>query len=71
MSIGPYDHLGMSDDELRDENKAQELVNAAKKLLIEAAAHSGLMADQIKDALDTLPNLQDWDGEIHEARYAA
>ena len=71
MTQGPYDHLGMSDDALRDENHAQALVDAAKKLLIVAADHSSLMANQIKDALDTLPNLDDWNVEIAEERRAA
>lgn len=58
----------MSDDTLRDERKAQELVNSAKLILIEAARRSNLMGSQIHDALDTLPNHGDWDSEINDAR---
>lgn len=58
----------MSDDTLRDEMKAQELVNGAKELLIEAARRSSLNGSQIHDALDTLPNLSDWNTEISLAR---
>ena len=71
MSIGPYDHLGMSDDELRDEHKAQELVHMAKKILIEAARHTSIMGDEIRDSLDALPNIQCWNDEIRDARVAA
>lgn len=71
MSQGPYDHCGMSDDALRGENKAQALVNTAKALLIEAASHTSLMRSQIMDALDTLPNIPDWDAEISDERRAA
>lgn len=58
----------MSDDTLRDERKAQELVNSAKLILIAAARRSSLMGSQIHDALDTLPNHGDWDNEINDAR---
>lgn len=71
MSVSPYDHLGMSDDELRDEHKSQELVNMAKRILIEAARHTSLMGDEIRDGLDALPNIQFWNDEIIDARRAA
>lgn len=68
MSIGPYDHCGMSDDTLADERKAQDMVNAAKRILIEARSYTSIMEDAIMDGLDALPNLTAWNERIMEER---
>lgn len=68
MSVGAYDHLGMSDDQVRDEYKAQELVAQAKALLVQATNLTATMRGHIMDGLDTLPMPEDWDMAISEAR---
>lgn len=68
MTIQPQDYQGMSDDAVADERKAQDLVNMAKKILIEASRHSTLMGITILDGLDALPNMAAWDEEIQERR---
>lgn len=46
MSISPYDHCGMSDDALADERKAQEMVNRAKRILIDARSYTSIMEER-------------------------
>jgi len=58
----------MSDDALADERKAQDMVNMAKRILIEAKRHTSIMDAQIADGLDALPNLDDWNERIMEER---
>lgn len=69
MSVGPYDHLGMSDDQLRNEQRAQELVAQAKALLVQATKLTATMRGSIMDGLDSLPMPEDWDDAVSEARH--
>lgn len=68
MTILATDFHGMSDDARLFELRAQHLVQQAKTLLIEAARLSDLVKHEIMDGLDALPNLQDWNDQISEAR---
>lgn len=68
MTILAQDFHGMSDDARQGEWAAQVLVARAKELLIEAARISDLCGEEIMDGLDALPNLQDWNEQIAEAR---
>ena len=76
MTIGPYDHLGMSDSALRDEHKAQDMlypaIAAFRSACQDAMALSDTMRDQIEQMLDAMngeePCRKLWDERIAAAR---
>jgi hypothetical protein len=44
------------------------MVNAAKKILIEAIGYTTLAGEEIRDGLDALPNIEIWNERIMEER---
>lgn len=57
----------MSDDTLREERKAQELVRQAIGLLQDAQLLTSIKDDVIGAMLDEAPNVADWDDRITNA----
>lgn len=62
-----YDEL-LALESIEDERKAQDMVNAAKKILIEAMGYTTLAGEEIRDGLDALPNIGIWNERIMEER---
>lgn len=62
-----YDEL-LAWEAIEDERKAQDMVNAAKKILIEAMGYTTLADEEIRDGLDALPNIGIWNERIMEER---